>query len=180
MCHTDQPILKTTAHRPRTVGDVAPIGDVRPLLPPATGDTRRAGGTMSRLFDCVLEGLATYGEAMYPFSIDICGDFRTRMDDQHQCMPLQVPSPQDPPLRHTAILPESDIRERAGSAPSAASCGRPHWYWLAWLRSGHHSALRWWRSSRELAALDERMLRDIGVEPHKIERARQPFDPFRW
>jgi uncharacterized protein YjiS (DUF1127 family) len=146
MRHTDQATPETAEYRRATVSDP------RLLSPAVSRDRRWIGRATSWLFNCILEGFAAHGQAMYPYPVDLsCGYFGRQTNDQRWHASGLAPSP------------EADVHDEPASEPSR-----------------HQTGLRWPRPARELQMLDDRMLRDIGVEPYQIGRALQRFERFRW
>ena len=125
---------------------------------------------MSRLMTCVIEGLAAYAEATHPYLVDRVDDTPWRTTEQHPQAPW---NPQDYRSGEWAHSSQPSPRPMRWSSDRIGSRVARLFGKLRFGRKYKAPIVR-------VDTLDDRVLRDIGVDRHQFEFQAGQMGPDGW
>jgi hypothetical protein len=168
----DQTAGDTTELKRWTV-DATPLTKAASVWsPPELAASRSRPAAMSWLITCVIEGFASYAQAMYPCLVDPGDETTGRTQELDPQSPWQTPDDRSRTWQHSG-QPWPRVATRPPSDRITFRVMR----FLRMLRFGqtNHKV-----PVVRLDALDDRVLRDIGVDRHRLEIWAGQMEPDEW
>jgi hypothetical protein len=140
--------------------------------PPELAASRSRPAAVSWLITCVIEGFARHAEAMYPCLVYPGEETNRRTQEPDPQSPWQMPDDRSWTWQHSRA-PWARVARRSPS-------GRTVFRVMRFFKK-----LRWEHAKNRmpvirLDSVDDRMLRDIGIDRHRLEIWTGQMEPDEW